>query len=81
MSYLNNDSDSVKENIINLRWIEDSIKLVDDEINKELKIRYISKLLSVLSFEVWYRIFVTCKLSANSKLSLVQNFLMYQHII
>ena len=68
MSYLNNDSDSVKENIINLRWIEDSIKLVDDEINKELKIRYISKLLSVLSFEVWYRIFVTCKLSANTKL-------------
>ena len=68
MSYLNNDSDSVKENIINLRWIEDSIKLVDDEINKELKIRYISKLLSVLSFEVWYRIFVTCTLSANTKL-------------
>lgn len=68
MSYLNNDSDSVKENIINLRWIEDSIKLVDHEINKELKIRYISKLLSVLSFEVWYRIFVTCTLSANTKL-------------
>ena len=68
MTYLNNDSDSVKENIINLHWIEDSIKLIDDEINKELKTRYISKLLSVLSFEIWYRIFVTCTLSANTKL-------------
>jgi asparagine synthase (glutamine-hydrolysing) len=58
----------VKENIINLHWIEDSIKLIDDEINKELKTRYISKLLSVLSFEIWYRIFVTCTLSANTKL-------------
>ena len=68
MTYLNNDSDSVKENIINLHWIVDSIKLIDDEINKELKIRYISKLLSVLSFEIWYRIFVTGTLSANTKL-------------
>ena len=68
MTYLNSDSDSVKENIINLRWIEDSIKLIDDEINKEINIRYISKLLSVLSFEVWYRIFVTCTFSSNTKL-------------
>ena len=67
-TYLNNHSDVVKENIINLPWIEHSIKLIDDEINKELKIRYISKLLSVLSFEVWHRVFVTRTLTANTKL-------------
>jgi len=68
LTYLNSDSESVKENILNLTWIQDSIKLVDDEINKDLRIRYISKLLSVLSFEVWYRIFVTRTLNANRKL-------------
>lgn len=68
LTYLNKDSDSVKENIINLTWLEASIKLIDDEINKDMRIRYISKLLSVLSFEVWYRIFVTCTLNANTKL-------------
>jgi asparagine synthase (glutamine-hydrolysing) len=68
LTYLNSDSESVKENIVNLTWIQDSIKLVDDEINKDLRIRYISKLLSVLSFEVWYRIFVTRTLNANTKL-------------
>ncbi|MBA2268079.1 MAG: asparagine synthase [Nitrosopumilus sp.] len=68
ITYLNKDADSVKENIINLDWIDESIKSIDGEFNKELKIRYISKLLSVLSFEIWYRIFVTCTLNANTKL-------------
>ncbi|MBA3750615.1 MAG: asparagine synthase, partial [Nitrosopumilus sp.] len=68
LSYLNSDSDSVKSNIINSRWINESISLVDNSLDINLKIRYISKLLSLLAFEVWYRIFISCNLEANVKL-------------
>ena len=68
LSYLNEKSDSVKNNIINLNWIEESIILVDSTTHSDMKIRYISKLLSLLSFEIWYRLFVSSTLKANTKL-------------
>jgi len=66
--YLNENSDSVKNNIINLKWIEDSIRLVDSTNHSDMKIRYVSKLLSILSFEIWYRLFVSSTLKANIRL-------------
>ena len=66
--YLNENSDSVKNNIINLKWIEDSIRLVDSTNHSDMKIRYVSKLLSILSFEIWYRLFVSSTLKANTRL-------------
>ena len=68
LSYLNDNSDSVKNNIINLKWIEDSIRLVDSTNHSDMKIRYVSKLLSILSFEIWYRLFVSSTLKANTRL-------------
>ena len=68
LSYLNENSDSVKNNIINLKWVDESIRLVDSTIHSDMKIRYVSKLLSLLSFEIWYRLFVSFTLKANTKL-------------
>jgi asparagine synthase (glutamine-hydrolysing) len=68
LSYLNENSDSVKNNIINLKWIDESIRLVDSTIHSDMKIRYVSKLFSLLSFEIWYRLFVSFTLKANTKL-------------
>ena len=68
LSYLNEKSESVKNNIINLNWIEESITLVDSTTHSDMKIRYIRKLLSLLSFEIWYRLFVSSTLKANTKL-------------
>ena len=67
-SYLNADSGTVKDGIVNSRWIAKAISLVSDSPDDNLKIRYISKLLSLLSFELWYRIFVSCNLKSNVKL-------------
>jgi asparagine synthase (glutamine-hydrolysing) len=67
-SYLNADSHTVKGNIISGCWITKAISLVNDSLDNDLKIRYISKLLSLFSFEVWYRIFISGSLKSHSKL-------------
>jgi asparagine synthase (glutamine-hydrolysing) len=67
-SYLNVDSDIVKNNIINGHWINKAILLVNDSLDVDLKIRYISKLLSLFSFEVWYRVFISCSIKSDAKL-------------
>lgn len=66
--YLHKESDVVKNNIINFEWIDKALKLVDESLNNNIKIRYISKLLSVLSLEIWYQLFVSTKLKSYSKL-------------
>jgi asparagine synthase (glutamine-hydrolysing) len=67
-SYLNSDSDIVKNNIVNSHWIAKAISLVHNSTDDNMKIRYISKLLSLLSFELWYSIFISCSLKSNVKL-------------
>jgi hypothetical protein len=67
-SYLNSDSDTVKDNIVNSHWITKAISFVDNSTGDNRKIRYISKLLSLLSFEIWYSIFISCNLKSNVKL-------------
>ncbi|WP_458720927.1 asparagine synthase-related protein [Candidatus Nitrosocosmicus sp. R] len=67
-AYLHTDSESVKNDIINIKWINESISLAGNSTNNNLRIRYISKLLSVLSFEIWYRIFISHTLKSSAKL-------------
>lgn len=68
LHYLHKDSDVVKNNIINIEWIDKAIRLVDESLDYNMRIRYISKLLSVLSLEIWYQLFVSDKLKPSSKL-------------
>jgi asparagine synthase (glutamine-hydrolysing) len=68
LHYLHKDSDVVKNNIINIEWIIKAIRLVDESLNYNMRIRYISKLLGVLSLEIWYQLFVSDKLKPSSKL-------------
>lgn len=68
LHYLHKDSDVVKNDIINIEWIDKAIRLVDESLNYNMRIRYISKLLSVLSLEIWHQLFVSDKLKPSFKL-------------
>ncbi|WP_182126179.1 asparagine synthase C-terminal domain-containing protein [Nitrosopumilus sp. b2] len=57
--YLKNSHVS-KENYINESWIITSIEKANSN-----DIRYINKLLSVLSFEIWYRLFITKEIDSD----------------
>ena len=59
--YLNN-SRIVSENWIRADWIE---KYID---RSDLDVRYVNKFYGLLAFEIWYRIFVTKEMSANTNL-------------
>jgi asparagine synthase (glutamine-hydrolysing) len=52
----------VRDHWINKDWI---IKHID---NQELDIRYVNKFLGILSFEIWYRLFVTKEMKSHEKL-------------
>jgi len=56
------DSRLVKDKWINEEWI---IKYIN---NQNLDVRYVNKFLGLLAFEIWYRIFITTEMNANSKL-------------
>jgi len=61
-TYLKNSRIS-EENYINESWIFTSIEKANT-----YDIRYINKLLSVLSFEVWYRLFITKEIKSDDTL-------------
>jgi asparagine synthase (glutamine-hydrolysing) len=67
-SFMNSNSDTVKNDIIDGHWITKAFSLVNCSPDDTLKIRYISKLLSLFSFEIWYRVFISCNLKSNVKL-------------
>jgi asparagine synthase (glutamine-hydrolysing) len=48
-----------EDNLIDEGWYNRSLKRIDDDVDP----RYISKLLQILSLEVWYRIFVTSEMN------------------
>jgi asparagine synthase (glutamine-hydrolysing) len=52
-----------EDKIINREWYLKSLLRIDQ--NFEDSTRYISKMLQLLSLEVWYRLFVTSEMSAN----------------
>lgn len=62
--YLNDDSRIVKDGWISSNWIS----LALEKINYDKDIRYINKLLHIMSFEIWYRLFITKELYPNDKL-------------
>jgi asparagine synthase (glutamine-hydrolysing) len=55
---------TVKDGWISKEWIDASFNL----LSERLDVRYVNKILSLLAFEIWYRIFVTNEMNARSKL-------------
>ena len=61
-SYLDN-ARIVEDGWINKEWVFHHIKKPD------LDVRYVNKFLGLLSFEIWYRLFITKEMDAKTKLS------------
>ena len=57
------DSSIVSDGWINKKWITSHINRSD------LDVRYINKFLGLLAFEIWYRLFVTKEMDANTRLN------------
>ena len=57
------DSSIVSDGWINKKWITSHINRSD------LDVRYINKFLGLLAFEIWYRLFVTRDMNANTRLN------------
>ena len=57
------DSSIVSDGWINKKWITSHINRSD------LDVRYINKFLGLLAFEIWYRLFVTRDMDANTSLN------------
>jgi asparagine synthase (glutamine-hydrolysing) len=53
-----------EDKIINREFYNRSLKRIDDTLD----IRYVSKMLQLLSLEIWYKIFVTSEINAKSML-------------
>jgi len=57
------DSQAAKDGWINKDWINRYVRQDD------LDVRYVNKFLGLLAFEVWYRLFITKEMSANTTLN------------
>ena len=57
------DARIVKDGWINESWIENHLK-------SELDVKYVNKFLGLLSFEIWYRIFVTSEMDSKTLLEI-----------
>jgi len=57
------DSSIVRDGWINKKWITNYIN------RNNLDVRYINKFLGLLAFEIWYRLFVTRDMDANTSLN------------
>ncbi len=57
------DSYIVNDGWINKKWITNHIN------RRDLDVRYINKFLGLLAFEIWYRLFVTKEMDANTRLN------------
>lgn len=65
--YVNLDSEIVKNKLISEKWIMATYKKLQEE-DSELNLRYINKMLSVLSLEIWYKLFVSKSMNEKQKL-------------
>lgn len=54
----------VKDGWVSKEWVDGSFNLLKEHLN----VRYVNKMLSLLAFEIWYRIFVTNEMNAKSKI-------------
>jgi asparagine synthase (glutamine-hydrolysing) len=64
---LNKDSEIVRKGIISERWLLNTLTTLQDR-SEELRSRYISKMLSLLALEVWYRLFISRTLDRRQRL-------------
>jgi len=55
---------TVRDGWVSKEWIDASFNL----LKERLDVRYVNKMLSLLAFEIWYRIFVTNEMNAKSRL-------------
>ena len=54
--------------IVNDGWINGS--WIENHLKSQLDVKYINKFLGLLSFEIWYRIFVTSEMDSKTLLDL-----------
>jgi len=62
-SYLR-DARIIRDNWVSQNWVNSALKIIDETND----IRYINKLLHVISFEIWYRLFITKEMVSTDKL-------------
>jgi asparagine synthase (glutamine-hydrolysing) len=67
LAMLNKDSEIVRKGIISERWLSNTLTTLQDR-SEELRSRYISKMLSLLALEVWYRLFISRTLNSRQRL-------------
>jgi asparagine synthase (glutamine-hydrolysing) len=65
IKYYLSDARVIRDEWINKEWVEKNLKVVE---NNDVRIRYINKILGIFAFEIWYRLFITKEISANTKL-------------
>jgi asparagine synthase (glutamine-hydrolysing) len=58
------DASIFRDKVISREFYERSIKKIEETYN----VRYISKMLQLLSLEIWYKMFITFEVSSNYKL-------------
>jgi asparagine synthase (glutamine-hydrolysing) len=67
-TYVNRNSEIVKEGIVRGDWIDSvNLKLIDANNNND-KSRYISKMFSLLALEIWQRLFISNSIKNTNKL-------------
>ncbi len=66
-TYVNQDSEIVKNKIINEQWLNMAYKKLQEN-NSESNLRYISKMLGILALEVWYKLFISKTMNRKQKL-------------
>jgi asparagine synthase (glutamine-hydrolysing) len=66
-SYVNLQSEIIKNNIISAEWLKKVEKKIHDP-NSELKPRYINKMFLLLALEVWYRLFISKSMKSNQRI-------------
>jgi len=66
-SYVNLQSEIIKDNIISAEWLKKVEKKIHDP-NSELEPRYINKMFLLLALEVWYRIFISKSMKSDQRI-------------
>jgi asparagine synthase (glutamine-hydrolysing) len=66
-----------EDKIIQKVFYDRSLKRIEDTLDK----RYISKLLQLLSLEIWYRMFITPELVQRKFCSILNFYLLYTYFV
>lgn len=66
-TYVNGDAEIVKNRLISRKWVQRATESLSRG-NVELNTRYISKMLSILALEIWYKLFVSKTMDRKQKL-------------